>query len=234
MMTRRRSLRRILLASMTSSGLRKWVVALALIACAVSSQARGQTLVSKTTIVGNVVHYYWLLTTSSPAPFNQVGVHRIVEQNGDGPIRSTVPVFLAHGAFGTFKTDFMMGSFSPKSLPVYLANQGVDVWGIDYAWSLVPPNQTNFAFMQGWDLQRDINDLEAAIAFARQSRVSTGSDGSRLNLAGFSQSGWTGYALLNEEASLSCTRRNVKGFIALDGIFVTNDKYSKKINCQEE
>ena len=128
----------------------------------------------------------------------------------------------------------MMGSFSPKSLPVYLADQGIDVWGIDYAWSLVPSNQTNFAFMQRWDLQRDINDLEAAIAFARQSRVSTGSDGSRLNLAGFSQSGWTGYALLNEEASLSCTRRNVKGFIALDGIFVTDDNYSKKINCQEE
>ena len=56
---------------MTSSGLRKWVVALAVIACAVSSQARGQTLVSETTIVGTVVHYHWLLTTSSPAPFTR-------------------------------------------------------------------------------------------------------------------------------------------------------------------
>ena len=56
---------------MTGSGLRKWVVALAVIACAVSSQARGQTLVSETTIVGTVVHYHWLLTTSSPAPFTR-------------------------------------------------------------------------------------------------------------------------------------------------------------------
>jgi hypothetical protein len=65
-------------------------------------------------------------------------------------------IFLAHGYASNFNTDFMGGTHSPQSLPVYLASQGIDVWGSDYGWALVPLSEADFTFMKDWGLQRDI------------------------------------------------------------------------------
>jgi len=128
----------------------------------------------------------------------------------------------------------MDGSFSPNSLPPFLAAQGIDTWGIDYGWSLVPESETNFAFMENWGIQRDIDDLEQALSFARTTRAQTGSDAGRLVLLGFSLSASTAYALLNEETHLSCNERQVRGYIPVDGIFTTNDPSTESGACGSE
>jgi hypothetical protein len=115
----------------------------------------------------------------------------------------------------------MGGIHSPQSLPVYLASNEIDVWGIDYGWTLVPSTETNFTFMQNWGLQRDIDDLEAALLFARVERTATGSDGGRMVLLGWSSSVYAGFALLNEESHRSCAVRQVRAFVPVDQPFKT-------------
>jgi hypothetical protein len=50
------------------------------------------------------------------------------------------------------------------SLAAYLAEQGVDVWGIDLRWVGVPQEVTVFTFMAGWNM---------GTALARAVRVGT-------------------------------------------------------------
>jgi hypothetical protein len=170
-------------------------------------------------IAGDVYEYNYILPTGT-GPYHSVGVHRVVRVNDGKPVVSHNSVFLAHGYESDFNT-FMGGTHAPRSLPVYLANNGVDVWGIDYGWSLVPSTETNFTFMQNWGLQRDIDDLEAALLFARVMRSATGSDGGRMALLGWSGSVWTGFALLNEESHRSCGFRQVRAFVPVDQPFKT-------------
>jgi hypothetical protein len=198
-----------------------------------TAPASGATLISRQHISSNIYLYNYVLPTGT-AQYHQVGVHRVVQEQGGGPISSPTAVFLAHGDYGSFNSDFMAGSTSPQSMPIYLASHGIDVWGIDYGWTLVPLSETDFTFMKDWGLQRDIDDLEAALLFARTVRADTGSDGGRLTLLGFSLSGWTGYALLNEETQLTCPQRQVKSFIPLDALFNTNDRQSRSEACHGE
>jgi hypothetical protein len=190
-------------------------------------------LVSVQKLRGDIYEFNYLLTTGV-GRYHQVGVHRVVRVENGKPIVSHNAILLAHGDAGTFNADFMAGTTSPQSLPVYLAKYGIDVWGIDYGWSLVPPSETDFTFMQTWNLQRDIDDLEKALAFTRLVRVIMGSDGGRLTLLGFSRSVDTGYALLNEETQKPRAQRMVKGFIPLDLAFTTNDPGAQSDACAAE
>jgi hypothetical protein len=154
-------------------------------------------------------------------------------QNGRPLVRHNA-VFLAHGSEGSFDTDFMNSAEPSHSIAVYLASNGIDVWGIDYGWALVPLSETDFTFMQNWGLQRDVDDLEAAILLARIIRAATGSDGGRFPLLGFSSSGGTGFALLNQEAKRPCRTRQVRAFIPMDLAFLTNDPSFQSAVCASE
>ena len=184
-------------------------------------------------VTEDIYEFDYILPTG-PGRYHSVGVHRVVRAPNGSPVASRNAVFLAHGDAGNFNADFMQGTHSPNSLAVYLASNGVDVWGIDYAWALVPLTETDFTFMQSWGLQRDIDDLEAATLFARVVRAATGSDGGRLALLGFSQSVWTGYALLDQESQSSCSARQVHAFIPMDNVFSTNDPSIQASACATE
>jgi len=214
--------------------LRKYVPALSVIACVASSSALGQTLVSKTTIVDNIEHYYWLLTTSEPGPYNQVGVHRVVQVKNNHPVPSPNGVFFVHGTESNFNIDFMGASSSPYSVAVYLAQQGIDVWGIDLAWTLVPLSETNFAFMESWGMQHDVDEVREAMHFARNTRKNTGSGEGRLALLGFSMGSSIGYGVVNEETQLQCSDRHVKGFISVDEVFTSNNHGEISGSCSQE
>ena len=82
--------------------------------------------------------------------YHSIGVHRVVQVVKGKPIASHNAVLLAHGNAGNFNSDFMAGTYSPQSLFVYLASNGIDVWSIDYGWALVPASESNFTFMQNW------------------------------------------------------------------------------------
>ncbi len=132
--------------------------------------------------------------------YHRVGVHRVVQEENGSPQHCDQAIFMVHGDAFNFTAAFLRGGSSPDSLPVFLARRGVDVWGIDLGWTLVPSGTTDFRFMRHWGLQRDIDDLEQALSFARSVRTQTGSPHNQLVLLGWSYGGWIGFALLNQES----------------------------------
>jgi hypothetical protein len=202
-------------------------------AAALAARSANLTAPTVQQIIGDVYEYNYILPTGT-GPYHTIGVHRVARVQNGRPLVRHNAVFLAHGTDGSFNTDFMNSAEPSHSLAVYLASNGIDVWGIDYGWALVPLSETDFTFMQSWGLQRDVDDLEAAILFARAIRAATGGDGARLALLGFSLSGWSGFALINQEAKRSCPARQVRAYVPIDLAFLTNDSSFQAASCADE
>jgi hypothetical protein len=109
-------------------------------------------------------------------------------------------------------------------IAVFLAENDVDVWGIDQAWTLVPEETSDFGFMAEWGLQRQVDDLNFALFVARFSRLLSGNGLKKILLSGYSSGTMTGYALLNQETQRPQTRRQVNGYIPIDMAIKTNDE----------
>jgi hypothetical protein len=167
-------------------------------------------------------------------PFQQVGVHRVVRVRNGRPLPSANALFMQHGDGWNFDAAFLGGTQAIHSLPVYLARRGIDVWGIDLGWTLVPSTQRDFSFMHDWGLQRDVNDLETALGFARAIREATGSPANQLPLLGWSRGSWIGYALVNEETQLPPSQRQVRAYIPVDGVYKTDDQSAQALWCARE
>ena len=148
--------------------------------------------VSRQHLVDNIYEYSWVISTGNDQ-YHRVGVHRVVQEEHGHPRPSDQAIFMVHGDIWDFNAAFLKGTSPPDSLPVFLAHRGVDVWGIDLGWTLVPDGTSDFRFMRHWGLQRDIDDLEQALSFARSVRTQTGSPHNRLVLLGWSHGGWIGY-----------------------------------------
>jgi hypothetical protein len=175
----------------------------------------------RTVIAGDIVHYSAVVTTG-PGMYDRIGVHRVVrEERPNVPIRTKTALFMLHGDLKRFETMFIPGRFSPEldddfGIAVYLARNGVDVWGIDQAWNFVPREETDFSFFADWGLQREVDHLAVGLRIARTARLLTGNGNDQMLLLGYSSGAVTGYALLNEETQLPPGHRQVKGYIAAD------------------
>jgi hypothetical protein len=88
-------------------------------------------------LVDNIYEYSYLISTGNDQ-HHRVGVHRVVREQHGSPRECDQAIFLAHGDWWDFTQAFLGGGTSPDSLPVFLAHKGVDVWGIDLGWTLVP------------------------------------------------------------------------------------------------
>jgi hypothetical protein len=179
---------------------------------------------------GNVYEYYWVVSTGAGV-HHRIGVHRVVQVRSGKPVATSSGIFLLHGDGGSFDNAFRGGTSASDSIAVFLASEGIDVWGIDLGWTLVGANTTDTSFMRGWGLQRDVNDLERGLAFARSVRVRTGSSHRKLTLLAWSRGGWIGYALLNEESQMPLAQRQVGAFIPVDTLFKTNDPMTQAAAC---
>jgi pimeloyl-ACP methyl ester carboxylesterase len=130
---------------------------------------------------------------------------------------------MVHGASQNFEDIFLTaGSLTQTpmtSLPVYLASNGVDVWGIDLGWTRVPQQVTDFSFMENWDVNRDTNHTLKAMSFARLVRVLTGGNVSKLNLLGFSYGAYVAFDAAGDESQEFFVKRDVKGIIPTDQSF---------------
>lgn len=212
---------------------RTWMTALSLLATlSITPQLFAQQPVSTTQISANVYEFYYLVTTGT-GKHDRIGIHRVTQVNNGEPVPSNNAVLLVHGDAWGFDQAFMHG-ISRRSIGAYLASQGIDVWGIDLAWTLVGSGETDFNFMKSWGMQHDINDIERALSFARQVRTQTGSDGGRLALLGWSRGGWLGFGLLSQESEQSCSNRQVKGYVPVDLLFKTNSASSQAFFCSLE
>ena len=187
-------------------------------------------LVSRHQIVDHIYEYDYVISTGNDQ-YHRVGVHRVVQEENGQPQPCDQALFMVHGDGWAFNAAFLRGTSSPDSLPVFLARRGVDVWGIDLGWTLVPDGTTDFTFMRHWGLQRDIDDLEQALSFARSVRTQTGSPDNQLVLLGWSRGGWIGYALLNQESQEPTEQRNVRAYIPVDNSFKVQDPTIQGTMC---
>ncbi|MBN2862795.1 MAG: hypothetical protein JXN62_06515, partial [Bacteroidales bacterium] len=102
--------------------------------------------------------------------------------------------------------------------PFYLASQGIDVWGIDLAWTLVPIETTDFTFMKDWGLERDVDHTLAAMSIARLIRGFTGQGFDRLNLEGYCCTVNMIYYAAEKETQIHPVLRDIKGLIPAEGL----------------
>jgi pimeloyl-ACP methyl ester carboxylesterase len=179
---------------------------------------------------GDIAEYTFTLKVGS-GPYDTIGMHRIVRETAPGvPAHTARGVLLAHGGIWDFRAAFL-GRAHP--LPVFLAEHGVDVWGIDYRWTRVPAG-ADTSIMHHWGLAQDASDVGVALNIARHIRARTGSGFDRMFLLGWSLGGWVGYAYLNEESQLPPGQRNVKGYIPVEIYLKTNVPALKAAACQRQ
>jgi hypothetical protein len=169
-----------------------------------------------------------------------ITLHRVVRETGQwSPVRTPKSVFLVHGDALGFRGAFLSSAASQAvspshSLAVFLARQGVDVWGIDQRWVNVPSGTTDFSFMKDWNLGLHARDVGLGLALARGVRAYTGNGTGRMVLLGWSRGATVSYAYLNGETQLSPDKRQVSGFIPVDMAytFAPDEVQARQAACQ--
>lgn len=180
-------------------------------------------------LTGNIVEYSFRVPVG-PGPNDVIGIHRVVQEDAPWqPARAKTALMMAHGDIWGFRAAFLTDP--ARNLPVFLASGGVDVWGIDFRWSLVPGTTTDFSFMQSWGIEQDANDLGAALAVARSVRLATGNGFGKMLLLGWSRGGQIGYAYLNNESQVPPGLRQVGGFIPVDIYLKTDNEELREAAC---
>jgi hypothetical protein len=179
----------------------------------------------------NIYEYSYTVRTGN-GPYDRIKLHRVIQVHHGQPVQAVKAVFLVHGDVWNFNAAFLGGSRSPRSLPVSLAEGGIDAWGIDLDWSLVPKGTDDLSFMKDWGLQHEIDTVETGIAFARSIRMQTGSPGNPVVLLAWSRGGWIGYALLNEESQKPVEDRQVSAYIPVDMLYKTDDQSLQTFICR--
>src|SRR6185295_2200076 len=169
--------------------------------------------IERRALTADVAEYFFKVRVGS-GPYDEIGVHRVVKEKAPNvPARAAKAVFLAPGDIWNFRAAFLTGA---HPLPVFLAQNGIDVWGIDYRWTFVPASVTDLSLMQSWGIEQDARDLGVAIGVARITRALTGSGAGKIFLLGWSRGGQIGYVYLNGETQLPPGLRQVRGFVPVD------------------
>lgn len=167
-----------------------------------------------------LVHYQFTLRVGKGS-YDVIKLHRVVREiRPYHPVKTNGNVFMLHGGFQNFSIIYLTAGANQinakTSSPVYLASKNVDVWGIDLAWSLVPAETTDFSFMKGWGIDKDIDHILAAMSFARLIRGLSNHDFDKMNLLGFSNTVPHVYGAAGRETQLPACLRNMKGMIPVD------------------
>jgi hypothetical protein len=180
-------------------------------------------------LTANVAEYTFTLRVG-PGPYDEIGIHRVVKELAPNvPVRTKRAVFLAPGDIWNFRAAFLTGA---HPLPVFLAENGIDVWGIDYRWTRLPGNLADYSFTDDWGLEQDARDVGVALATARFARAFSGNGLGKLFLLGWSRGGQIGYAYLDAETSIPPGLRQVRGYIPVDIYLKTDVPALKAAACQ--
>lgn len=172
-------------------------------------------------VVDDVVHYRFKVRVG-PGAFDVIRMHRVVkERRPFVPVSTRLSLFALHGCCagfeGSFMANILTGQRPPKhAMPVYLAQRGVDVWGVDLGWILTPRETTDFSGFADWGFDKEVRQTRAGLAIARAVRAATSGDAGGLNFLGWSYGAQIGYVVVAEESQLPSWRRHVKGFLPVD------------------
>lgn len=182
-------------------------------------------------ISGNIVHYKFQVAVGS-GQYDKIGIHRVVKEMAPNvPVVTDKAVFFQHGDAKDFVGMTLPGLYSPNTdddfgIAFYMAENNLDFWGIDQAWTLVPATTTDFNFMKDWGLEKNFKDLRTAMAIARVARFLTSNNLEKMDLAGYSSGVNTGFALLNHETQLEQALQHADGYMPIDlAVKTNNDNY---------
>ena len=173
-------------------------------------------------LYGDVVHYQFDVVVG-PGEYDKIRIHRVVkETEPNRPVPKMEGVFLLPGAPQRFEPIFMQPA-SPSvpaeegSIALFLASNGVDVWGMDYGWSFIPYPTTDFSALEGWGQTKDAAHAQTALSIARWIRATSGQGAGPMHVLGFSYGGFLVYAIASEDTQRPGNLKNVKGIIPVDG-----------------
>jgi len=184
----------------------------------------------------DIVHYTFDIDLG-PGDFDTIRIHRVVREKRPGhPVATKDAIFMLPGSPNFFEAVFVPPLISDSipqdhSIAVYLAKHGIDVWGMDYAWALVPIQTSEFGFMKDWGLERDIDYAEQALKMVRSIRLSTGQGKSRLHVLGFSYGVPIAYAIAGNETQIPPGQRLVKGIVSMDYDLKVSDDIQRQVSC---
>jgi hypothetical protein len=119
--------------------------------------------ITRRELSADVAEYSFTLQIG-PGPHDAIGLHRMIKENGIRPVRPDSGIFFVHGDALGFDAAFLASAASPsipdsRALPVFLAENDVEVWGIDQRWILVDASTTDFTFMRSWGLAMNADDV---------------------------------------------------------------------------
>jgi hypothetical protein len=168
-------------------------------------------------VTGDIYHHEIVIPVGD-TPNARLRVHRVVREQAPWVPRPTSGgAMLLHGDFSTFVTNFAPTLGDPASpapgLAPYLAAQGLDVWGISRRWTLAGDDVSDFA---GMTVAQELDDLRAALALARATRVAGGHGAGKLALVGFSHGAQLAYTYAAVEGARPPALRHVDALVPLD------------------
>lgn len=172
--------------------------------------------------VADDIFHYSIPLRVGPGEHDVIVLHRVVREVAPWvPARAPESLFMVHGDAWDFTGAFLSNTLTSavpmdRSIVVYLARRGVDVWGIDLRWTQVAADTQDFRFMKSWNLGTHAQDVGTGLRVARALRRATGNGYGKMNLLGWSRGAMVSYAYLNAETQLPPGLRNVSGFIPVD------------------
>jgi hypothetical protein len=170
------------------------------------------------------VGYYTLQVQVGPGEHDVMMLHRVVAERRPGhPGAAKKAVFMIHGALQGFEPTFLGLTLDADpqqvSFPVFLARNGVDAWGISFRWAQIPVGFPDQSFMADWGMDAAVSDSRIGLRIARVARLLGGQGGRRIHVLGYSFGVWAAMALANVEATEPPQRRDIAGFIPVEGTF---------------
>ena len=205
----------------------------------VADVAGAKIVKSQRTVLRQGIVHYTFDVAVGPGQYDVIRLHRVVkERRPNQPFETESALFLLPGDPNSFVEIFMEPQISSvlpwdQSIAVFLAENDIDVWGMDYAWALVPAGTTDFGFMRGWGFRKEIQFAEQALSVARSMRASPGRGDDRLHVLGFSYGVYLAYAIAGDETRLPAGRRSVRGIIPVDEWLLTNDEALNDGSCAQ-
>jgi dienelactone hydrolase len=158
-----------------------------------------------------------------PGEYDRIRIHRVVKETKPyRPLEKMEGVLLLPGAPQRFEPIFMQPAASgvpteEGSVALFLASNGVDVWGMDYGWSFIPYPTTDFSALEGWAQTKDAAHAQTALSIARWLRARSGQGAGPMHVLGFSYGGFLVYAIASDDTVRPGNLKNVKGIISIDG-----------------
>ncbi len=200
---------------------------------AVSQQGLAGSGFARASVAGDVVHSTITVRVGSTTNAS-IRLHRVVRERAPGVPRETKSaIFLMHGDFASFNSNFLPAANSSDAevagLALDLAQKGFDVWGLDRRWATIAPEQTDLADLADMGVAQELDDVQTGLAIARVVRAVNGIRDTRLNLAGFSRGGDLAWLYAAKEATQPAWSRSAKGLVILDVFGVINPADTEQV-----